>query len=399
MTWRVKRFFALLLFLTIFQDILCAVKESCYEPSLLLPLLATFIGSHLTEKLLFLSFKSEAKRKISNLHNLKIIAITGSYGKTSIKNFLAQVLSRKYRVYATPKSVNTLAGISKDINENLDPNTEIYIVEAGARERGDIGDIADLVGHHIGILGRVGEQHIEYFKSVEKIIETKMEISHSKNLQKLFLHYSVGKEKIDSKKVPFKVEFFGDSVGGVVSTIEGTEFNLKIGSEHHRFQTDLLGSFQGENIDVVVKVALHFGFSLDEIKEAVLDLQPVTNRLQKIRAGGKTILDDGYNGNIDGMREAFRLVEKSRGRKVIITPGLVEATDELNEQIAYEIDDIFDVVIITGSLNRELFKEKLKNPRAIKVFLEDKSKLEEILVKYTKSGDIILFANDAPNFI
>jgi UDP-N-acetylmuramoyl-tripeptide--D-alanyl-D-alanine ligase len=174
---------------------------------------------------------------------------------------------------------------------------------------------------------------------------------------------------------------------------------LKVKGEYHRFQTPLIGAFQAENLDVVVRIAVYYGFSIDDVREAILDLKPVENRLQKFRVGGKLILDDGYNGNLDGMLEAFRIVEKSKGRKIVVTPGLVESSNEQNERIAFEIDDVFDVVIITGSLNQKLFKENLKNPHALRIFLEDKSKLEQILSKYTNRGDIILFANDAPNFI
>ena len=108
--------------------------------------------------------------------DLKIIAITGSYGKTSIKNFLAQILSKKFKVYHTPRSVNTLEGIVKDINDNLGSDIQIYIVEAGAREKRDILKIARLLQHDIGIVGKIGEQHIEYFKTLSNIIQTKLEI-------------------------------------------------------------------------------------------------------------------------------------------------------------------------------------------------------------------------------
>jgi UDP-N-acetylmuramoyl-tripeptide--D-alanyl-D-alanine ligase len=397
-TGRIKRFFGLLVFLTIYGDVLCMVKEGCEEFGILLPIILTLIGSHLTEKMIFISFKKSAENKLRNLHNLKIIAVTGSYGKTSIKNFLYQILSRKYRVQMTPRSVNTLGGIVKDINDNLMNSTEIYIVEAGAREKGDIREISELLQHQIAVVGKIGEQHIEYFKNISNIAKTKLELLESKNLKNAYLHDSAN-DYLYIVEPPFQVEFFGREISQTYSTIDGTDFSLQIGNEKVRFQTELLGGFQAENIDGVARVCLDLGFSIDEVQRAILNLKPVTNRLQKIKAGGKTILDDGYNSNFDGMLEAFRIVEKSRGRKVLVSPGLVESSDELNIQIAKEIDKIFNFVIITGSLNRELFKRELKNTKANKVFLEDKSKLEDILGKYTKSGDIILFANDAPNFI
>jgi len=398
-TWRVKRFLALLLFMTIFQDLICLIKDGCMQFGVFMPIIITVAGSIVVEKFIFLSFYKQAEKKIKDMNHLKVITITGSYGKTSIKNFLHQTISKKYKVYSTPKSVNTIEGIVKDINENLDVSTEIYIVEAGAREKGDIEKIAELVQHNIAIVGRIGEQHIEYFKNIDRIIETKLEIVYSKRLTHLFLHSSINRDRLKVENILFKLTMFGDKATNIKSDLDGTSFNLDINSSIELFQTSVLGKFQSENLEVVIQVALELGISIDDIKKSLHNLEPVPHRLEKIRAGGKLILDDGYNGNLEGMLEAFRLVEQFDGRKVVITPGLVESTDEMNERIAFEIDDIFDVAIITGSLNRDFFKEKLVSAKPTRIFLENKSQLEDTLMKQTKSGDIILFANDAPNFI
>ena len=164
-----------------------------------------------------------------------------------------------------------------------------------------------------------------------------------------------------------------------------------------KLHTGILGEFQTMNIAVAIKIAKHFGMSDEEITQAVKELEPVEHRLQKITAGGKIILDDGYNGNIDGMLEGVRLCSTHEGRKVIVTPGLVESSDELNIKLINAINDVFDIVIVTGSLNAELFNKKLTVKT--KIMLADKSVLTDVLAKQTKAGDIILFANDAPNFI
>ncbi|MDX9756583.1 MAG: cyanophycin synthetase, partial [Sulfurimonas sp.] len=158
-----------------------------------------------------------------------------------------------------------------------------------------------------------------------------------------------------------------------------------------------LGSFQTMNISVAVQIAKRFGMSDEEIQSAVSRLTPVAHRLQMIKAGGKLILDDGYNGNIDGMLEALRLCSLHGGRKVIVTPGLVESSDELNLKFIEAINSVFDIAIVTGSLNAELFDKNLKVKN--KIMLSDKSKMQEVLISETRAGDIILFANDAPNFI
>ena len=391
LTWRVKRFLILLISLVLFQDVLCTLKGACQTYGVFMPLALAYIGSTMVEKFLFMTYQREAKKKLKSMDKLQIVAITGSYGKTSIKNFLAQILSKKYNVYATPRSVNTLGGITGDINNSLPEDTEIYVCEAGARERGDIYDITTFVEPQTVVVGKVGEAHIEYFKSLENIIATKLEIMQSPRLDKAFVHTSVTDEPHE------KVTFFGDAVSNIDATLDGTSFDIVTEGSDLHLNTNILGEFQTMNIAVAVEIARSFGMNDDEIKQAVSELEPVEHRLQKIEAGGKIILDDGYNGNIDGMLEGVRLCSLHEGRKVIVTPGLVESSDELNLKLIESINEVFDMVIVTGALNAAIFDKNLKVEK--KIMLADKSSLTEILGSQTKAGDIILFANDAPNFI
>jgi UDP-N-acetylmuramoyl-tripeptide--D-alanyl-D-alanine ligase len=391
LTWRVKRFLILLVSLTLFQDVICTLKEACAVYGVFMPLALAYIGSTLIEKFLFAIYKKEAKKRLKDMKDLQIVCITGSYGKTSIKNFVAQILAHKFRVYATPRSVNTLGGIVADVNNNLREDTEIYVCEAGARERGDIEAITRFLEPQTVVVGRVGEAHIEYFKSLDNIIATKLEIMQSPRLERAFVHTSVTDEPHE------KVTFFGNEIQDVKAGLEGTAFRLVVDGEEYLLHTDILGEFQAMNIAVAVRIAKHFGMSHDEIVNAVAELTPVEHRLQLIKAGGKIILDDGYNGNIDGMLEGIRLCSLHEGRKVIVTPGLVESSEALNLKLIDAINGVFDIVIVTGSLNAALFEKHLKVKN--KIMLSDKSAMVDVLANQTKSGDIILFANDAPNFI
>jgi len=391
LTWRVKRFLILLVSLTLFQDILCTLKEGCGIYGVMLPLALAYIGSTLIEKFLFKVYKKEARKKLRQMKDLQIICITGSYGKTSIKNFIAQILSSKYNVYATPRSVNTIGGIVADVNNNLRDDVEVYVCEAGARERGDIYTITTFLEPQTVVVGRVGEAHIEYFKTLDNIVRTKLEIMQSPRLERAYVHTSVTDEPHE------KVIFFGDEIKDIKATLNGTDFKLEIDGEALELHTNVLGSFQTMNIAVAVRIAKDFGLSNEEIQKAVAKLEPVEHRLQLIKAGGKIILDDGYNGNIDGMLEAVRLCSTHEGRKVIVTPGLVESSDDLNLKLIDAINTVFDIVIVTGALNAELFMQNLKVQN--KIMLSDKAALTEVLANQTKAGDIILFANDAPNFI
>ncbi|MFA6759920.1 MAG: UDP-N-acetylmuramoyl-tripeptide--D-alanyl-D-alanine ligase [Sulfuricurvum sp.] len=390
-TPRVKRFFALLLFFALFQNLVCYLRLSCEAFAVFIPLLLAYLLSYAIEKYLFEIYKKEASKRLASIKDLEIIAITGSYGKTSIKNFIASILSTKYRVYATPRSINTIGGIIKDVNTALPDDTQIYVCEAGARQSGDIAVIAEFLEPQRVVVGKVGLAHIEYFKTLRNIIVTKLEIMRSSRLKKAFVHSSVTDEPHE------KVEFFGSSVYDLKADLDGLSFKMELDGEVVEFETSLLGSFQAINLEVAIKMAKEFKLSNNEIKEALLKLDAVPHRLQKIVAGGKIILDDGYNGNIDGMLEAIRLVSTHKGDKVIVTPGLVESSEELNLELAEAINGVFDTVIVTGKLNRDLFSRALNVK--YKFILEDKSKLQDLLAKETKTGDIILFANDAPSFI
>ncbi len=391
LTWRVKRFLILLGSIALLLNFLIAFRGWGESYSVLMPLVLAYIGSTGIEKFLFRAYQKQAQQKIASMKELTIICVTGSYGKTSMKNFIAQVLAGQYNVYATPRSVNTLGGIIRDVNESLPRNTQVYICEAGAREAGDIYAIAQLLHPQIVAVGKVGPQHLEYFKTMERIQRTKLEIIHSDRLERAFVHTSVTDEPHP------KVTFFGDEIQNLSATLEGTDFDLELDGRMHHFHTSVLGGFQTININAAILIAHELGMSPEAIVTAVAGLKSVEHRLQRLDAGGKIILDDGYNGNIDGMLEGVRICSLHAGRKVIVTPGLVESTPELNSRLIEAINGVFDVAIVTGQLNAAQFDRELNVTQ--KVMLADKSQMVKVLGEVTRPGDIILFANDAPNFI
>ncbi len=390
-TPRVKRFFLFLFLALLFQGLLCSIVFECQKNGVIIPLLIAHLFSIVFEKIAFEGFKKEAQKKLRECSHTKVIAITASYGKTSIKNFLAHILSSSYNVYATPRSVNTLGGIVKDINESLPLESDVYIVEAGARQKGDIDEIARFIHPHICIVGCIGEQHIEYFKTLETIRNTKMELLNSNRLEKAFVHVSA------HVKPYATVQLFGNDIEDIEATLNGTAFTLNIHGSKERFTCKLLGDFNAINMAAAIHVALYLGLPLETIKKAVEELKGVPHRLQKIEAGGKVIIDDSFNGNLEGMLSSYTLIESYKGRKVIVTPGIIESTPEANQTLAQAIDAIFDVVILTGKANVILLDSMIKRPQ--KFILEDKSGLQALLAEQTHKGDVILFSNDAPSFI
>jgi UDP-N-acetylmuramoyl-tripeptide--D-alanyl-D-alanine ligase len=385
-TKRVKRFFLILGFLETLNMLLIYKFKINPGIGVLAVLILSIVFSEFTEYILFLGYKKKAKEKLNKI-NPTIVAITASYGKTSIKNFLYQLLKDEFKTYKTPRSVNTLKGIVLDINTKLTNDTQIYITEAGAREKGDIREIVKFLENEYSILGKIGPQHLEYFKNLENIKKTKLEIFESPKLKKGFSYEVVDNDKVVVIK---------DKIKNIKSTLDGIEWDVEIDGKIHHFKAPILGEFNAINVTLAIFQALEFIKDIEKIKSKVLKLESVPHRLQKIEVGGKIIIDDSFNGNIEGMLKSFDLISNYKGRKIIVTPGIVEGTKEMNEKIAKKINQVFDIAIITGEANRKVL---CSNITIEKIVLKDKKNLEKILSDITKAGDLILFSNDFPEYL
>ena len=487
-TPRVKRFFAILAVCVFSFNAAFYAAGGPILP-IFLPLGAALAASFAYERAQAAKFKADARKKLAQVPSLTIIQITASYGKTSIKNFLYQILKNDFRCYKTPRSVNTLAGLVRDVNEALPADTQIYIAEAGARLSGDISEITEFLAPQIVVVGEIGAQHIEYFKSIENIRKTKLEALTSARLKHAFLHSSTQKsadERVtiydegleicgaDLDGIKFSLSLSGDGSGASdekstpcaeTSAAEGEgqgDFSLDANSaayaekdknsknygadfhgansvscaerserefyeqaaraasddkicsdkeqgvqeapngrrelcERHEFFAPILGKFNAANLAACIKIARFLGLSADKIKNRVAHVGAVEHRLARLDAGGKIIIDDSFNGNLSGMLQSYELMRSYGGRKVIITPGIVESTREDNETLAAKIDEIFDLAIITGELNSEVLQSRIGPAKTI--VLKDKRDLQRVLSENTHSGDLILFSNDAPSFI
>lgn len=360
---------------------------------LFIALLLTFTISYISEYAIMRQYEKLAIEKINSMQDLIIIAITASYGKTSIKNFLHALLSKQYNTYATPKSINTINGIIRDINDNLPKDCEIYIVEAGARQKNDIFKIANLINHHYAIIGEIGEAHLQYFKTLENTISAKYELLQSNQLKEIFL-YEKNKPPLNN----IKITTFPPKITNIESNLNFTKFTLWLDNIPYDFKTKILGKFNIINLSVAILIAHKFNIKPKEIQNLIAELNPIKHRLEKMEVNGKIILDDSFNGNFNGMSEAIRLSSlHSGGKKIIITPGLVESSENNNIKLALLIDKVFDIAIITGELNSKILSSNILN--AQKIIIKDKINLNNILATFCKEGDLILFANDAPNYI
>lgn len=409
-TKRIWRLFIFVLVLLLCYETLSVNLDSHYflwHIWIFVPIALGILCSICYEWLAFSIYAKLARQKLLiNMPNLIVIAITGSYGKTSIKNIIYQIIKHDFKAYATPRSVNTNKGLAADINTSLPNDTQVYIAEAGARNKGDIAKISNLLNQHYAVIGKIGNAHIEYFKNIQTTIKTKFEILYSPRLKKLFLQkdnelpsqsYIAKYNSHISKSLDENLICYPYQIRNAEATLSGISFEMLIDSNWCYFSTSLLGKFNIDNIAVAILLALELGVPLDKIQEYVKQLEPIPYRLYKMTTANKIILDDSFNGNLEGMSEAIRLASLYEGRKVIVTPGLVEHDEESNIKLCEKIDSVFDLVIITGYLNAKLFDSCIS--KAEKIFIEDKSRLEDMLAKTGKNGDLVLFANDAPNYI
>lgn len=184
-----------------------------------------------------------------------------------------------------------------------------------------------------------------------------MEILQSPKMIRGFVHESVPMKEYDT------ITKFPDNLNVTKSNLDGIWFDIFIGGKQEHFHAPILGSFNAINLTAVILVAYELGMSIEEIKIAMKNLPQVEHRLQKIQAGGKIIIDDSFNGNLEGMLEAVNICTHHEGRKVIVTPGLVESTSEANILFAKEINEKFDYAIITGELNSHLLSANIDHDK------------------------------------
>ena len=431
-TARAKRLFglALALLAVLAAVLVFSVGENRWRISLFLfseltvPIL--IVSSFLIwplEQLINGAYLRDARKRIKTLQP-KIIGITGSYGKTSTKYILHQILSKKYNTLMTPDSYNTPMGICKVIRGDLLPKHEYFIVEMGAYKRGDIRELCHLAPPEVGILTAVGPQHLERFKSIENTARAKYELIEALPPNGLAVINTDNEicaalaDKTDS--VP--VIRYGVESNGVenTSSLRLRAHNIKQSDRGLTFAvtdevagtteitTRLLGRHNVSNILAAIGVSLQCGMTLNEIREALEALEPVPHRLQLIAGGsGVTVIDDSFNANPEGAKAALEVltdfVSDKDGKKVLVTPGMVELGEreyDENMQFGSEAAKVCDFVILVGPARTAPILDGLKTanyPEQQVYVAKDLAEAQQQLAKHLKPGDVVLFENDLPD--
>lgn len=314
--------------------------------------------NHPIEKKIDQYYINDAARILREMPDLKIIGVTGSYGKTSVKYYLSALLSTQYNVLHTPGNYNTTLGVVRTIRENMKPFHEIFICEMGAREVGDIKEICDLVHPDYGIITSIGPQHLQSFHTIENVVSTKFELADSVPPSgKVFLNYdntyirNAGTDKnIVSYGITAKdVDFCAYDIS--VSP-RGSSFKMKDESgKEYEFHTKLVGSHNVQNIAGAIAVAHTLGIPMEKLLYPVKQLESVPHRLQLVKQGDRILLDDAYNSNKNGFEAALDTLAMFKELRILLTPGMVELGEKQydeNKEVGVYAADKCDYAVLVG---------------------------------------------------
>lgn len=361
-----------------------------------------------------MGFYRQAQAKIENMAELKIVGITGSFGKTSTKFILADILKDKYRVVNTPESHNTSMGLSKVINNDLKDGDEVFIAEMGSRNMGEIKNLMKLTRPEIGIITSIGPAHLETFKNLDNIMKAKYEMVEELPINGVAVfnydnpHIKRISDKTFKEKMNYGLEY-SEKLDIYAEEIElskrGTSFILRDKEgRSYKCHTKLLGSHNISNILAAVCVAIIMGFTLEEISEGIGNIRPIPHRLNLSKnSSGLVIIDDTLNSNPIGARAALNIISKLKdGKKIIVTPGMMnlgKMQELANRELGNNIAKVCDYVILVGKKRtKSLYKGILEEDYNIDniYIVENIKEANKIIDKIAEKDDIVLYESYLP---
>ena len=373
-----------------------------------------------------------AIKKKESFKDLIVIGITGSYGKTSTKEFLSTILSEKAtlrggasgasNVLKTKEHQNSEVGISRCVLHDLGPEHQIFVVEMGAYNRGGIKLLCDIAKPKIGILTGINEQHMATFGSQENIIQGKYELIESlprdgtaifngdnNYCYELYENTEISKRlsmsNVSEKEKIIKADAWIDNINIGKESLSFKAFTKD--GESAEFQVGLIGRQNVENILMAVIVAKELGMNLNEISKACQKIKPEQGGMKLLKSEkGYNIIDSTYSSNPDGVIANLEYLRIWQGRKAIIMPCLIElgkAAVEVHKRIGEKIGQVCDLAIIT---TRDYLKEikdgSTGSPQDGSVgkreilFIEDPKKIFEKTKDFNGPEDVILLQSRVP---
>lgn len=396
------------------------------------------------EYLIGVYYISKAKKKLNDNKKLIKIGITGSFGKTSVKEILVTILKEEFVTLGTPKSFNTPFGITKTINSNLENGDELFVCELGAKKRGEVKYLCNLLNLDCGIVTSVGRQHMKTFGSLENIFRTKKELPdalHGKvcvfNLMNIYTSRMY--EEYVGKKigvfalthVDFEIargyiknvdrcckcnNFFLSKVfylfpkknnyyaKRIICSENGCKFEIYYNKNFLvNIDVKLIGIHNVINIVLAVALACELGESLKNITIGLGKIESIKARLERIQlSNGAIVINNGYNSNIDSAKYTLGVLSVfDRVNKVVITPGIVETNDDFTYNVKFGemIGKIATRVIVVKGKNKDALLSGLVNSgydmcnvKCVSTFLDAKKEID------MANGDyVFLIENDLPD--
>ncbi len=354
------------------------------------------------EKRIADGFVTAARDRLKG-QNLTVVGVTGSYGKTSVKHIITEILSEKYNTLMTQGSYNTTMGVVRTINENMTPYNEVFVCEMGARHIGDIAEICEIVGPKYGVITSVGIAHLETFGSTDNIKKAKFELVDSLPEDGLaFLNFDSQAVRESGYSRPYRS--YGISEGcdyravDMVYSQKGVGFAVITPSgERVEFTSKLLGRHSVANITGGVAVAIEMGVPIKQIQAAVKRIKPIEHRLElKAGIGGRIYIDDAYNSNPEGAAEAAFVLSSFEGiERILVTPGMVELGDKqdaANREFGKIAANCCDKAILVGKGGKAIAEGFELAGQTAKVTRVDN--LKEALALLPEGECVVLLEND-----
>lgn len=340
----------------------------------------------------------ETRKKIISLKKLKVIGITGSFGKTSTKEILYQLVKNKYKTLRTPESFNTVFGIAKVVDLELDNSYEIFICEMAAYKKGEIKNLCYMVPPKYGLLTGITTQHFERFGSLENTIKAKFELVDSVKDLNNFV-FNLEDENILKQIPTYNFQFTNNiKVSNIKFTKNGSEFDLEINKKIYKVTTSLFGFANIKNILLASDMSLKLGLPVNELIDGIRNLKPFDNRNVLIKSGKAAIVNNTYSSNVQSFKEMIQTAKKVTGKKLLVTPGIVELgklETSVHRELGKLSDGVFDYIILVGKNNRtSSFASHLTSKNKFEIINDKREEYFNKIEESKKEYDWIFLEND-----
>ena len=280
----------------------------------------------------------QARRQLQN-HPAVKIAVLGSYGKTTMKELLLTVLSEVKNVKATPGNMNVPISHARWVTKRVGTDEDVLIFEYGEGEPGDISRFAKLTRPDYGVITGLAPNHLDHYPSLEAVADDLLSIRHTVADEKLLLNSDAAGLHQQALGIPT----YGESGVGewkvekITVNYEGTGFVMKRGDTTLKLRSQLLGRHQTGPLAAAAALASELGLTAGQIEAGIAKTKPFEHRMEARQLHGAWLVDDTYNGNLEGIRAGLRLLgDLEAKRKIYVTPGLVDQgaeTDRVHREI------------------------------------------------------------------